>query len=77
MPAERLRAVLDRPDPSAHPWRQTRGLRFVATDLDWVKGSGPEVRGRGEALALAVVGRPVALGEREGEGVPELRRRCS
>ncbi|WP_459545345.1 maleylpyruvate isomerase family mycothiol-dependent enzyme [Nocardia sp. X0981] len=77
IPAERLRAVLDRPDPFARPWRHTRGLRFVATDLDWVKGSGPEVRGRGEALALALVGRPVVLGELEGAGVPELRRRCS
>ncbi|MEU1982718.1 maleylpyruvate isomerase family mycothiol-dependent enzyme [Nocardia sp. NPDC019395] len=77
IPVERLRAVLDRPDPFARPWRHTRGLQFVATDFDWVKGSGPAVRGRGEALALAMVGRPVVLDELEGEGVPELRRRCS
>lgn len=76
IPADRLRAVLDRPDPFARPWRLTRGLRFVATDLDWVTGTGPEVRGRGEALALAMVGRPVVLDELAGDGVPELRRRC-
>lgn len=77
IPAERLRAVLDRPDPFARPWRFTRGLQFVATDFDWIKGSGLPVRGRGEALALAMAGRPVVLDELEGEGVPELRRRCS
>ncbi|MGW5383776.1 maleylpyruvate isomerase N-terminal domain-containing protein [Nocardia sp. NPDC003963] len=66
-----------RPDPFAHPWRYTKGLQFVATDFDWVKGYSPPVRGRGEALALAMVGRPVVLDEFEGEGVPELRRRCS
>ncbi|MEV3959848.1 maleylpyruvate isomerase family mycothiol-dependent enzyme [Nocardia sp. NPDC050193] len=77
IPADRLRAVLDRPDPLARPGRYTKGLQFVATDFDWVKGSGPAVRGRGEALALAMVGRPVVLDELEGEGVAELRRRCS
>ncbi|WP_039823843.1 maleylpyruvate isomerase family mycothiol-dependent enzyme [Nocardia testacea] len=77
IPADRLRAVLDRPDPFARPGRYTKGLQFVATDFDWVKGSGPPVRGRGEALALAMVGRPAVLDELEGEGVAELRRRCS
>jgi uncharacterized protein (TIGR03083 family) len=77
IPADRLRAVLDRPDPFARPWRLTEGLQFVATDFDWVKGAGPVVRGRGEALALAIVGRSVVLDELDGEGVPELRRRCS
>lgn len=72
---DRLRFALDHPDPFAFPWRRTRGLRFVATDLDWSKGSGPEVRGAGEALALAIAGRPVVLDELEGDGVPELRRR--
>ncbi|GAB2682980.1 maleylpyruvate isomerase family mycothiol-dependent enzyme [Nocardia goodfellowii] len=77
IPAERLRWVLDNPDPFAFPWKRTDGLRFVATDLDWSKGRGPEVRGPGEALALAVGGRPVVLDELAGDGVAELRRRCS
>jgi uncharacterized protein (TIGR03083 family) len=73
--ADRIVPVLNRPDPFAFPWRRTRGLRFVATDVDWAKGSGPEVRGTGEALALAMAGRPVVLDELEGDGVAVLRTR--
>jgi uncharacterized protein (TIGR03083 family) len=75
IPEERLVSVLNHPDPFALPWRHTRGMRFVATDVDWSKGRGPEVRGTGEAIALATVGRPVVLDELAGDGVPELRRR--
>lgn len=75
IPADRLRVVLDHPDPFARPKRFTRGLRFVATDLDWAKGDGPEVHGAGEALALAIVGRPVVLDELSGDGVEILRTR--
>ncbi|MBF6330068.1 maleylpyruvate isomerase family mycothiol-dependent enzyme [Nocardia transvalensis] len=77
IPAERLRAVLEHPDPFARPGRFTRGLRFVATDIDWSSGSGPEVRGAGEALALAMVGRPAVLDELAGDGVDTLRRRMA
>lgn len=72
---DRLRAVLEHPDPLAFTWRHTHGLRFVATDFDWFKGKGPEVRGTGEALVLAMAGRPVVLDELEGDGVPVLRER--
>lgn len=72
---ERLRLLLDRPDPFARPRRFTRGLRFVATDLPWRHGGGPEVRGPGEALALAMVGRTVALADLDGDGVGVLRAR--
>jgi uncharacterized protein (TIGR03083 family) len=75
IPEERLVSVLNRPDPFAFPWRYTKGLRFVATDVDWAKGRGPEVRGTGEAIVLATVGRPVVLDELTGDGVAELRRR--
>jgi uncharacterized protein (TIGR03083 family) len=75
IPEERLVSVLNHPDPFALPWRHTRGLRFVATDVDWSNGRGPEVRGTGEAIVLATVGRPVVLDELTGDGVPELRRR--
>ncbi|WP_280347851.1 maleylpyruvate isomerase family mycothiol-dependent enzyme [Nocardia neocaledoniensis] len=77
IPADRLTAVLSYPDPFAFPGRRTRGLRFIATDVDWAWGDGPEVRGPGEAIALAVVGRTVVLDELTGGGVPELRRRSS
>ncbi|MFC4123342.1 maleylpyruvate isomerase family mycothiol-dependent enzyme [Nocardia rhizosphaerae] len=77
IPADRMIAVLSYPDPFAFPGRRTRGLRFVATDLDWSWGDGPEIRGPGEAIALAVVGRAIVLDELTGGGVPELRRRCA
>lgn len=72
---ERLLSVLNHPDPFARPWRWTRGLRFVATDVSWSKGDGPEVRGTGEALALATVGRSAVLDELDGDGVAVLRAR--
>ncbi|MFD4357571.1 maleylpyruvate isomerase family mycothiol-dependent enzyme [Nocardia sp. NPDC058519] len=75
IPADRLIAVLGYPDPFALPGRFTKGLRFVATDVDWSSGDGPEVRGPGEAIALAMVGRTVALDDLTGGGLPELRRR--
>ena len=75
IPEERLLSVLNHPDPFAFPWRHTRGLRLVATDVAWQKGSGPEVQGTGEAIALATAGRPVVLDELSGDGVPLLRRR--
>ncbi|MGY0497893.1 maleylpyruvate isomerase family mycothiol-dependent enzyme [Nocardia sp. FBN12] len=75
IPADRLTAVLSYPDPFAFPGRYTKGLRFVATDVTWSSGNGPEVRGPGEAIALAVVGRTVALDDLTGDGLPELRRR--
>ena len=51
------------------------GLHFRATDQDWSSGGGPEVAGPSEALALAITGRPVALADLDGEGVPVLRAR--
>ncbi len=73
IPADRLVPVLTRPDPFARPRPRMRGLRFVATDVRWATGSGPEVRGTGEAIALAIAGRPVVLDELSGEGVAQLR----
>lgn len=48
-------------------WR-ARGVRLVATDLDWVHGSGPEVNGPGEALLMAMAARPDALNQLSGRG---------
>ena len=53
------------------------GLQLVADDQDWAHGSGAEVRGPSEAVALAVLGRTVALPELSGEGVALLRSRTS
>ena len=75
IPPARLLGVLDHPDPFAVPRRRVRGLRFVATDVDWSRGGGPEVRGPGEAIAMAVAGRRAALNDLDGDGVDLLRSR--
>ncbi len=48
------------------------GLRIVADDTDWRHGTGEEVRGHAEALALVLSGRPVALPELDGPGAAVL-----
>jgi uncharacterized protein (TIGR03083 family) len=55
--------------------RVAKGLRLVATDIDHTVGDGPEVRGPGEAIVLALSGRPVGLPELTGAGVTVLRDR--
>jgi uncharacterized protein (TIGR03083 family) len=52
--------------------RRSKGLRLVATDLDWSAGSGAEVRGPGEALLMAIAGRYLDAGELEGDGAAVL-----
>jgi uncharacterized protein (TIGR03083 family) len=49
-----------------------RGRRLVATDLDWVRGSGPEVRGRIIDLVLLVANRRQVLPCLEGPGLAGL-----
>lgn len=77
IPADRLRTILDfMPYARALPSpRIGRGLRLVVPDLDWSHGSGPDVTGPGEALMLALAGRPCALDQLEGDGVEEMARR--
>jgi uncharacterized protein (TIGR03083 family) len=55
-------------------WR-ARGLRLVADDLDWSHGRGPEARGHGEALLMAMAGRRAALDELTGPGQTKLAQR--
>ena len=59
------------------PRGRTDGLRFRATDQDWVQGDGPEISGPSEALALAIGGRAVALDDLAGPGLPVLRGRLA
>jgi len=47
------------------------GLRLAATDSDWTYGSGPVVEGTGEAIMMALAGRPVA-DDLTGDGVAKL-----
>jgi hypothetical protein len=44
-------------------------LRFEATDIDWSWGHGPVVRGPGEALLMAMLGRKQAVLGLTGEGM--------
>ncbi len=53
------------------------GLRLVADDVGWSAGSGPEVRGAGEAILLAASGRGIVLDELTGDGVETLRTRIA
>ncbi|HKY78279.1 MAG TPA: maleylpyruvate isomerase family mycothiol-dependent enzyme [Acidimicrobiia bacterium] len=55
-------------------WR-ARGLRLVATDLDWSFGKGPEVHGPGEALLMTMGFRRGVVGELSGPGQPKLAKR--
>jgi uncharacterized protein (TIGR03083 family) len=50
-------------------------LRLVAADVDWSWGEGPEVRGPGQDLVLALAGRPAGLRPLTGPGVSVLRDR--
>ena len=74
---QQLRAVLGfaMTAPTLPVKKNSRGLRLVATDLDWTAGSGPEVSGPGEALLMAAAGRSEALADLAGEGLQTLRDR--
>jgi hypothetical protein len=54
-------------------WRASR-LRYVATDGGWGVGHGPEVRGTGQVLLLALAGRPVPPEALTGPGAAVLLR---
>jgi uncharacterized protein (TIGR03083 family) len=70
-----LKAALVAPPIGAF-WR-ARGLRLVATDLGWTTGSGPEIRGTGEALIMAIAGRRSAVSELTGPGQVKLAARIA
>ena len=75
--AEPLRIALDftRWAPRLLGALQARGVRLVATDVDWAYGKGPEVRGSGEALLMAMAGRRAALDDLDGSGKAKLAQR--
>jgi uncharacterized protein (TIGR03083 family) len=79
IPAERLGVVLDfglsvsgLTFAMAFSRRRAKGLRLVAPDIGWWAGRGPEVRGPGEAILMALNGRPGAVDELSGEGASIL-----
>jgi len=74
VPADRLQRVLEMVpgNPRLGAGRRIRGLRLRATDVDWAHGRGPEVTGPGEALLMAMTGRPAALADLDGPGLGTL-----
>ncbi len=79
VPPDRVQAAL-RFAPGAPPIgvaKRIRGLRLAATDLDWTTGDGPTVEGPGEAMLMAIAGRPAALPELSGPGKPTLADRIT
>lgn len=54
---------------------RVRGVRLVATDLDWSFGSGPEARGPAEALLMVIGGRRGIVPELSGPGTAKLAER--
>ncbi|UBV13685.1 maleylpyruvate isomerase family mycothiol-dependent enzyme [Mycolicibacterium fortuitum] len=59
--------------PRIIPAGTLRGLRLIASDLDWSAGHGPVIRGPGEALLLAMTGRVGAIAdELQGPGLAQL-----
>jgi uncharacterized protein (TIGR03083 family) len=79
IPEERLRAVLDEMKSVAFLGNKKRiaGLKLGATDMLWTTGDGPDVRGTGEALLMAMCGRAQAVDELTGDGVDMLRSRIN
>jgi uncharacterized protein (TIGR03083 family) len=79
VPADRLSRILPLvpSNPRLGAGRRIRGLRLRATDVDWVHGRGPEVTGPGEALLMAMTGRPAALADLDGPGLSTLAARLS
>lgn len=63
--------------PALMPAGRIHGLHFVATDADWQRGDGPEVRGTLEALNMAITGRHAAIEDLDGRGVGTLRARIA
>jgi len=71
---ERLRTALDfaRFAPTIRGAWRARGVRLIATDLQWAYGKGPDVRGPGEALLMVMAGRRDALDDLDGPGKAKL-----
>ena len=82
IPPERLSVVLDfgiarggLTWTMAFSRRRSKGLRLVAPDIGWSAGTGPEVRGPGEAILMALNGRGDAMRDLTGDGTRVLTTR--
>lgn len=79
IPAERLVEALSFSlrAPVLPSKRNVAGVRVVATDIGWQHGDGPEIRGSGEAILLALAGWAPAVNDLEGPGVGTLAARVA
>ncbi len=77
IPEHRLVAVLtfSLGAPTLPSKGNAKGLKLLATDVDWAAGAGPAVTGPGEALLMAAAGRRSALDDLTGDGLSTLRER--
>lgn len=77
IPVERLSAALPFAvwAPPLRGFWKARGVRLVATDLDWAYGRGPEARGPAEAVLMAMAGRGDAAADLTGPGAGILQER--
>ena len=70
VPADRLRAVLDAiaaPKARKHFGTDLSGVRLRAEDIDWASGSGKQLSGAAQDLALVLCGRKLPPGRLHGE----------
>lgn len=74
IPVDRLERILPLVpgNPRLGAGRRIRGLRLKATDVSWQHGDGLEVSGTGEALLMAMAGRPQVVDELAGLGQATL-----
>jgi uncharacterized protein (TIGR03083 family) len=80
MPKDAAHAGVERVWTMGWPFgvkRHLKQFRYVATDVDWRAGEGPEVMGPVSALLLLLTGRPAALPQLSGPGVDQLRERLT
>ena len=79
MPVERVLLVIDAcwGSPVWGTKKRFAGVRAVATDADWARGEGPEVRGPIGELLLVATGRAAGLDALSGPGVAEVARRTA
>lgn len=81
IPGDALIAVLNTqvsvPNPFVPAYRNSRGLRLLATDAAWRHGQGPLVRGAAAELVSVLGNRPAMLTRLDGDGVDLLASRLS
>lgn len=77
IPSERLLCALPFAvtAPPLRGFWHARGVRLIATDLDWSRGRGPEARGPAEAVLMVLAGRRGVAPELIGPGAAILQQR--